>query len=159
MNTLFDTGKFASFSEDGKHRLWLSRFWDLNKPRVMFIGLNPSTANAEIDDNTIKKVIKIARYNGFGGVYMVNLFTFISTDPALLDIKNGNVTWCDGILYAVAEYCSTVVFAWGNFEVMGRDKIVKALFPGAMALHINKNGSPKHPLYCKDETKLIHFKN
>ena len=38
-----------------------------------------------------------------------------------------------------------------------RDKELTQMFPNAMALFINKNGSPKHPLYCKSETKIIKW--
>jgi len=50
----------AKFSEDGRNRYWLSRIWDVNKPCIAFIGLNPSTANAEKDDPTIRRVISFA---------------------------------------------------------------------------------------------------
>ena len=151
------TASKAEFSIDGKHRLSLYREWDINKPSVMFIGLNPSTANATSDDPTIRRVIAMADSWGFGSVYMMNLFTFISTDPKKLNIKNGNLPESNTRLIESSNKCTCVVFAWGNFEVMGRDKEVKKMYPYAMALHINKNGSPKHPLYVKSDTQLIRF--
>lgn len=147
----------ALFSPCQKHRIWLNRVWDRSKPMVLFIGLNPSTANAHKPDNTITKVKKIANYNGFGGFYMMNLFTFISTDPDKLDIKNGNINLADRYLRHIATKCEAVVFAWGAFKVHGRDAEVRSMFPNAFALHINDDGSPKHPLYCKDETLFIPY--
>jgi len=147
----------AQFSDDGKHRILLSRIWDFSKPMIMFIGLNPSTANADNDDPTIMRVKAIAKNLGYGGIYMMNLFTYISTDPKQLDIENGNHPNADELLKSFGAECEKVVFAWGNFNVFDRDKEVKTMFPNAFALNINKNGSPKHPLYCKINTDLIPF--
>jgi hypothetical protein len=160
MSDLFGNVKEAdaAFTDDGIHRIWLSRIWDDQKPKVMFIGLNPSTANAVSDDPTIRKIKKIANHNGFGGVYMMNLFTFISTDPEKLDKENGNIFNADTWLSIISDRCTGVVFAWGSFKVFGRDKEVISLFDEACALKINQNGSPKHPLYCKDKQQIVNFK-
>jgi hypothetical protein len=155
VNLFEDNG--AKFSEDMKHRLMLWRVWDKTKPAVMFIGLNPSTANENTDDPTIRRIKSISYQLGYGGFFMMNLFTFISTDPKKLNIKEGNRLDADLYLKRIAKCCKTIVFAWGNFDVLGRDKEVIEMFPGANALHINKNGSPKHPLYVKSNTQLISF--
>ncbi len=99
----------------------------------------------------------MAKAWGYGGVYMMNLFTFISTDPKKLNISQGNIHNANDWLIDTAKKCDKVVFAWGNFNVFGRDEEVKKLFPFAYALCINKNGSPKHPLYVKSNTELIIF--
>lgn len=147
----------ARFSVCGEHRLWLYRIWDETRPMIMFIGLNPSTANETEDDPTIRRVKAMAKAWGYGGVYMMNLFTYISTDPKKLDIINGNINTADFFLKKLAGKSKDVVFAWGNFNVFGRDTHVKAMFPNAKCLHINKNGSPKHPLYCRTDSQLIDF--
>jgi len=123
----------------------------------MFIGLNPSTANETSNDPTIRRVQSMAKSWGYGGVYMMNLFTFISTDPKKLNIKQGNVHNADNWLIDTAKQSDKVIFAWGNFNVFGRDEEIKKLFPNAYALFINKNGSPKHPLYCKSDIQPIPF--
>lgn len=154
----------ADFSEDGKYRYRLWRIWDASMPLVMFIGLNPSTANETDNDPTIKSVCRIAKNNGYGGVYMMNCFPLVSTDPARLqevydllheeeDIEN--MRW----LLDVRRKCQDVVFAWGNFKIVEqRAKSITGYFKDAKALHVNKNGSPKHPLYCKSDSQLIDFK-
>jgi len=125
----------------------------------MFVGLNPSTANEENNDPTIRSVFRIANNNGYGGFYMTNCFPYISTNPE--DLKDfGNTVLNDQILYKVAAICQHVVFAWGAFPVikdLGRDIEMTGMFPNAKALAINKNGSPKHPLYCKSETALVEW--
>lgn len=155
--------KSAYFSNDRECRYWLYRGWDETLPKVMFIGLNPSTANENDDDPTIRRVCQIAKYNGFGGVYMCNCFPLVSTDPSVLeevykgwhesaDIENMRV------ILEINRRCGDIVFAWGNFKVaIERGMSLAGYFKKAKALHINKNGSPKHPLYCRADTKLILF--
>jgi hypothetical protein len=147
----------AKFTKCGKHRLYLWRIWDERKPLLMFIGLNPSKANAETDDPTIKRIKSICQHNGYGGFYMTNLFTYISTDPNQLDMVLGNHQTSNDILINISGKCQSVVCAWGNFKVMGRDTEVKKMFPQALALHINANGSPKHPLYCKKDSTFVNY--
>jgi hypothetical protein len=165
MSNLFpDEKSGAIFSTCRQFRFALWRIWDEGKPLVMFIGLNPSKANESEPDNTIKRVKAIAEYNGYGGFYMMNCFPLVSTDPGLLyafyetpfydheDIENMRH------LLDVRKKCKDVVFAWGNFkEAKERAKSLTGYFKNAWALEILKDGSPKHPLYCKKETKLIPF--
>ena len=129
----------------------------------MFIGLNPSTANENKNDPTINRVCAIANNNGFGGVYMMNIFPSITAYPeelvSLLDQDAIEENWQE--LQIVSKKCSNVVFAWGNFKQITRGDTIPLmnLFPGAKCLRINKNGSPKHPLYCKADTKFIDYQN
>lgn len=155
----------ASFSDCRQYRYALWRIWDESKPLVMFIGLNPSTASESSDDPTIRRVKSIAKNLGFGGVYMMNCFPLVSTDPSVLesfydagsihDTKDiENMRW---LLY-VSKKCTEIIFAWGNFkEAEGRGQSLAGYFKNAKALHINKNGSPKHPLYCKADIKPVDF--
>lgn len=158
---LFDAEmKGASFSNDRKYRYSLWRIWDKSKPLVMFIGLNPSTANENSDDPTIRSVCRIANNNGYGGIYMLNCWAYISTDPKLIKHNPMSDEWNNNVLIVTAGKCKDVVFAWGDFNIVkdtGRVYELSEMFPRAMALHINKKGSPKHPLYCKSDTKLIPF--
>lgn len=159
-NNLFENNG-AEFSACRRYRYALWRIWDASKPLVMFIGLNPSTANESSDDPTIRRVIAISKNLGFGGVYMMNLFAFVSTDPkALLFNQHEKVGYQNNnYLKQVSQKCDKVFFAWGNFEVNGRDTEVISMFPNAFALFINKNGSPKHPLYCKADIQPVPFSN
>lgn len=151
--------KYAFFSEDRKHRYYLSRVWDDSLPKVMFIGLNPSTANENEDDPTIRRVMAISERLGYGGVYMCNCFSYVSTDPRMLVANNDN-TENDKHLLMVKELVRDVIFAWGNFRVVSdlkRDLEIFDMFPRAMALQVNKNGSPKHPLYVKTDIIPVNF--
>lgn len=154
--------KGADFSEDGLCRYSLWRIWDETKPLAMFIGLNPSTANAETDDPTIRRVKTIAANLGYGGVYMCNCFSYISTNPDMLkDETLETIMQNSEIIKRVADRCKDVFFAWGNFRIVtdaGIDKKLSERFPNAKALFINKNGSPKHPLYCKSNINPVIYR-
>jgi len=139
------------------YRYFLLRQWDENLPKCLFIMLNPSTADASEDDPTIRRVKSMAKSWGFGWVYMLNLFTYISTDPKKLNMSTGNHRDADHYLRDVAYVSATIVAAWGNFKVMGRDTEIKKMLSDMRALKINKNGSPKHPLYCPTQTQLVDF--
>ena len=66
--------KNATFSSCRTYRYSLSRIWDKKKKYVLFVGLNPSTADEEVDDPTIRRCINYAKNWGYGGFLMVNLF-------------------------------------------------------------------------------------
>jgi hypothetical protein len=149
----------AQFSPCRNYRYALWRIWDKDKPKAMFVGLNPSTANETKPDNTIKRVVKIARNWGCGGIYMVNLFSIISADPKILKTCPDPQMENDGWLVEISKKCERVVFAWGAFkEAKGRCNQVIAMFPNAYALEILKDGSPKHPLYCKGDTVPVPYR-
>ena len=159
MKSLFENNG-ALFSDCGKYRYRLWRIWDSSKPAVMFIGLNPSTATANNDDPTIRRVIRFAKDWGYGGVYMMNLFAWVSPYPEDLLTCGDAIGMNDVHLFEVAELCNEhVVFAWGSFKQNKlRAKEVAERFPTAMCLHINKDGSPKHPLYVAANTVPVNFK-
>ena len=172
-NTLFQNNG-ADFSEDKKHRYSLWRIWDEFLPLVMFIGLNPSIANETDDDPTIRRVKRFAADWGYGGVYMMNLFTIISSDPAILwelyDFDKFQQRKAEMLLNEMAltsnhwnlekigGKCEKVIFAWGNFEhAKLREDATVSLFPDAYCLEKNKNGSPKHPLYVRADIVPVKF--
>jgi len=156
-----DVDKGAYFSLCKKHRYALWRIWDRSKPLVMFIGLNPSTANADTNDPTIESVIRLSKNNGYGGCYMMNCWSYISTDPDQLNDLTGadfNFEW----LEKIAEKCQDIVFAWGNFKIVKdhkRDLKLTEMFPDAKCIIKNKNGSPGHPLFKKGNIQFINWNN
>ena len=76
--------KSATFSNCRKYRYALSRSWDEKKKIVLFIGLNPSTADEKKDDPTIRRCINYAQSWGFGGLQVANLFAYRATKPTKL---------------------------------------------------------------------------
>ena len=70
----------ATFSDDRVHRYALWRIWDESLPKVLFIGLNPSTATETKNDPTIRRCMGYAKDWGYGGYIMGNIFAFRSSD-------------------------------------------------------------------------------
>jgi hypothetical protein len=158
MNLFEESG--AEFSPCRKYRYALWRIWDPEAPLAMFIGLNPSTANEVKADPTIMRVSSMVRSWGYGGFYMMNLFALVSPYPDDLKKVADPLGDNDGWIERISQKCQLVVFCWGNFkEAKVRAKAIIDLFPDAHALYINKDGSPKHPLYCPIKTLPIKFQN
>lgn len=144
----------AEFSPDRMHRYALWRHWDESLPVVMFIGLNPSTADERHNDPTVKKCIKYAKSWGYGGVIMSNICAFRATEPEDMKAAQDPVgPENDQWLLKLSDQASLIVAAWGNDgDFMNRGKTVlqilkeKALY----CLMMNKTGHPRHPLFCRD---------
>lgn len=155
--------KGAILSKCKTYRYSLWRIWNDEKPLVYFIMLNPSTADQNVDDKTIRRLIGFAGAWGFGGFYVGNLFGYRATDP---DELKGAVYWKkeivgeenDAHLLNMAKSAETIVFAWGTKGTyMNRDKKVMAMFPKAYCIELSKDGIPKHPLYLDKRLNLIPF--
>lgn len=86
-DTLFDMEqitKAAQLSDCGTYRYRLSRHWDVTRAALVYVMLNPSTADAEVDDQTIKRCMHYARREEFGGIEVLNLYALRSPYPAAL---------------------------------------------------------------------------
>lgn len=150
-----DWNKGAVFSDCRKYRYVLWRIWNKNKPFIMFIGLNPSTANETKDDPTIRRVQKFAFDWGYGGVIMMNLFVYVTSQPEELEKCKGPWWLNNEWLTNIAVICERIIFAWGSFQqAKERAEEVKKMFDG-YALAINKDGSPRHPLYVKKNIEPV----
>lgn len=98
----------AVISDDGRYRYRLWRTWAPELPRMAWIMLNPSTADAEVDDPTIRRCVGFAKREGCGGIEVVNLYAYRSTDPSVLgtvDEKHGDCQCSTGCGFG----CSKVV--------------------------------------------------
>lgn len=151
--------KGAYFNAARTLRWYLYRIWDESKPFVMFIGLNPSSADENENDNTITRVISMAKHHGYGGVYMVNCFPHISTESAFLITDPKTSAFNAYIITQISQKCKDVVLAWGSANRIVNDtdriKHFRVQFPKARVIWLNKDGNPKHPLYCRIESRLI----
>lgn len=151
--------KEAVISDCGIYRYSLTRIWDESKPKVMFIMLNPSTADHEQDDPTIRRCISFAKSWGYGGLYVCNLFAYRATNPAdLLKVDNPfgdkNIWHTRQLLDKVEK----VICAWGNKKIVdkiiGKGNSYENLYFAYETLHyidLSKDGVPKHPLYLKSD--------
>ncbi len=151
--------KSATFSNCRKYRYALSRSWDDKKKIVLFIGLNPSTADEKKDDPTIRRCINYAQSWGYGGLQVANLFAYRATKPTKLRyVENPVGDDNDQQLIKLSKMADLTVAAWGNEGVLfNRDKQVIKLIPNLMCLKINKSGQPAHHLYQKKDIEYISY--
>jgi len=142
--------KHAIISHDDKYRYQLSRIWDEEKPTVLFIMLNPSTADANVDDPTIRRVINFATSWGYGGIFVGNLYAFRSTDPNGLRYID-NPIGDDNLqhIQKLIGLSERVIYAWGNNQT--EPDWLCHLVDTPYCIDISKKGIPKHPLYLKGE--------
>jgi hypothetical protein len=150
--TVVDRG--AVLSPCGRYRYRLWRNWERALPSVVWVMLNPSTADARLDDLTLTKCQGFARRWGFGGVVVVNLYAWRETDPAKLvahaaagvDVVGPDN---DEHLRAVLAGAHLVVCAWGAHPIArARVAAVLAMVPENVAcecLGRTVEGAPRHP--------------
>lgn len=147
--------KSAAISPCGKYRWSLDRIWDQSKPRLVICMLNPSKADADINDPTILRLINFATLWGFGGILVINQYAYRSSSPAVLATLTeceaegsiNYIAWNDALIYA-KKTCGWVLAAWGNGGVnQGRFNFwVEHHEIEMRCLGVTQNGSPKHPL-------------
>jgi len=151
--------RHAEFSPCRRYRYALWRTWDEALPRVMFICLNPSTADEVNDDPTLRRSMGYARDWGYGGVCVANLFAWRATDPAALKAAQDPVgPDNDAWLTRLAGNDGLVVAAWGNHGAwLGRSGQVVKMLRDPHCLQRNRSGEPGHPLYLRRGLRPIPY--
>jgi hypothetical protein len=152
----------AVISQCGVYRYELARIWDADKPLVMVVGLNPSTADAEVDDPTIRRCVGFGRALGCGGLLMGNLYAYRATDPKTLP-RDIALAVGPGNQLALSEMvlrASAVIAAWGAWPVERTlvsilEDMVIATGLTLQCLGTTKDGSPRHPLYLPAAARPI----
>ena len=97
----------------------VSRHWLPAAPVIAFIGLNPSTADEINDDPTVRRCIGFARRWGFGGMYMLNVFGYRSTNPQGIQALQSHRASKRCCFRTTCRRCNMVVACWG---VWGRSR-------------------------------------
>ena len=149
----------AGLSRCGRYRYWLRRHWNPALPQCTFIGLNPSTADAEINDPTLRRCIGFAKRWGYGSLLLVNLFAWRATDPRdLLDAPDPIGPQTNRWLRRATVESDLRVAAWGNGGTLANRayNVDKRLQP-LHCLGITSLGMPRHPLYCSADCTPVHF--
>lgn len=139
----------ATISSCQQYRYELRRIWDDAKPKVMFVCLNPSTADSSADDNTSRVCINYAKRWGYGGLLLANLFAYRSTDPtALFQLDDPVGPENDAWIRKLQDEAKLVVCAWSDLGAhKARDKAVLEILKAPHCLTKLKSGRPGHPLY------------
>jgi hypothetical protein len=150
--------KNATIDPSQQYRYSLTRGWDTEKPKVVFIMLNGSTADAANDDPTLRRCISFAKDWGYGSLEVVNLFGYRTTLPSELKRAEYPVgPENDKYIVAAIKKAQTVVVAWGTHGIyLKRNyKVIQLLAEHnvrPLCLGKTKDGHPKHPLYIKANT-------
>lgn len=149
----------AYISECGTYRYSLTRGWDATLPPLVWMMLNPSTADAEVDDPTIRRVVGFTQRPGcYGAAIVVNLYALrppkpvrLATDPVgpLNDVilKSYGATW-------------DVMAAWGAHAPLRAAQVLMGPLRGRhlFCLGKTKDGFPRHPLYVKADQRFEVFR-
>lgn len=172
----------AQFSvPGGKYRYWLYRDWSDDRPAdstpfavpsqirskrfILWIGMNPSTAQSYVDDPTIRREIEFSRRAGLTRYLKCNVMDYRATHPN--DLRGPGVTPCSdvnrGNIQEWAQAAYGIVACWGKTHKSHRKYIDNVRFDlrrfGAKVVCLGRNsdGSPKHPLYLSGDTSFEPF--
>lgn len=151
------------FSPCRTWRYVLTRRWG-EGPALAVIGLNPSTADEQTDDPTIRRCVGLARRWSYGALVMLNLFAYRATDPADMQ-RAPNPIGPDNDRHIAEQTraAGMVLAAWGVHGEWGQRAVHVQVMLGATygvplhALGWTRAGHPRHPLYVRGDTEPESF--
>lgn len=147
----------SHFSPCRSYRYSLDRIWNSHDPSVLFILFNPSTADETKDDPTLRRCIQFAKNWGYGGLRIVNLYSLRSSNPKRVTLHNApKGPYHHYQFYQSLRDFRDVVCAWG----LNGGPIPSSFFTDShqvFYLGLNKDGSPKHPLYLPASAELLRW--
>lgn len=157
----------AMFSDDGRYRTLMRRWLGDAFPDryLLFIGMNPSTADATVNDPTCGREWTFARREGFDAMVKANVGDYRATHPKML-LEPGVVASSHDNLPAIRRAAADA-----GKVIVCHGKLNRALAPAGAALvealrsdgvdlwcfGTNADGSPKHPLYLRADTPLVRW--
>ncbi|MBV8973177.1 MAG: DUF1643 domain-containing protein [Sphingomonadaceae bacterium] len=157
----------AIFSECRRWRYVLRIVWDVTKPLLVALMLNPSTADEIANDPTVERLERRSRALGFGTLIVINLYAARATDPRHLyrgvdPVGPGNDEALSMVAAELRERGGMLLCGWGAHGArvrLDRPRAVLSLFRGIVphALSVNADGSPQHPLYVAYECRPAPF--
>lgn len=152
----------ALVSPCGAYRYWLRRQWpDGDGKVVCFVMLNPSTADGDVDDPTLRRCMGFARQWGFSTLSVRNLYALRSTNPANLLTHRDPIGPSGDAELAAAASADLVVCGWGTGVkgTLSRSADAVRLMRGKPlhCLGFTLSGSPRHPLYVPKAAELVAY--
>ena len=152
----------AVFDQHRAYRFVLWRFWD-DRPRILFVGLNPSTANELEEDPTVGRLADFAERWAYGGFYLCNVFGQVTPYPTELSLGRALHAANIPAIQMANKLTVASVVMWGdNIQKVenGRSvaEHVKNLVAPSFCFGFTQKGNPKHPLYLNSETELVEYK-
>ncbi len=148
-----DAESTALYSSDARHRYLLTRIWNPEGRRALFVMLNPSTATEVQNDPTVERCERRARALGFGAIRVVNIFAFRATDPKVMRGTPDPVgAFNDQAIAESALWADLILCAWGSHGAhLDRGAAVEAILRASgrplWHLGVTRAGAPRHPLY------------
>ena len=154
---LFLPASSAYLSPCERYRYELTRCW-ANGPIACWVMLNPSTADADVDDPTIRRCIEFSKRWGCGALVVVNLYAWRATNPRDLQRADDPIgPHNDRHIDVATRSADTVVCAWGASANPERAAEVLRLISRPMCLGTTQGGAPRHPLYVHRDTPLVQL--
>jgi hypothetical protein len=143
----------AVISDCGKYRYNLWRRWSAGERIIGWCMLNPSTADALVDDPTVRRCIGFSQDWGYDAMVIVNKYAYRATEPWVLQTIDDPYGPQNGdYLYGAVNLCERIMCAWG---IHGGNTAPIQLAAHARLYHLGrtKGGCPKHPLYLPKTTQ------
>ena len=151
----------ALFSDCGRYRYRLTRTLSGSEGTLLILGLNPSTADASINDPTIRRCIGFGESWGHSKLVVANLFAWRATHPKDLKAAPAPIgPECDRVLKEEAARAARILVAWGvHGSFLHRDRAVLKLLEGQTleCLGKTKGGQPRHPLYIRADQQPLPY--
>lgn len=157
----------ATFSADGRYRQLMRRWTGESFPQryVLFVGMNPSTADATANDPTCAREWTFANREGYSAMVKANVGDYRATDPKML-LMPGVIAVSEANLPAIRRAA-----AGADMVILCHGRLNRALAPAGEALvgalradgitlwcfGTNTDGSPKHPLYLRLDTPIVRY--
>lgn len=147
----------------GTYRYSLTRVLAGDGPPMVYVMLNPSTADADTDDPTIRRCTGFANRENASSYTVVNLYALRATDPRELRKHRSPIgPDNDEAILAASDLVisgrGAIVVAWGP-KPYARERIAhvkRLLHPLPLScLGVAKDGSPRHPLMVRLDQPLI----
>lgn len=148
-----DAASQAEYSECETYRYSLTRVWNPDGARVVYIMLNPSKATEKQNDPTIERCERRARALGFGGFCAVNIFALRETDPkAMREHPSPRGPENDLAITRACHWADTIIAAWGaHGDHLNRgtemQRVLRAAERPIHCLGLTQKSHPRHPLY------------
>ncbi|WP_171122917.1 MULTISPECIES: DUF1643 domain-containing protein [unclassified Ruegeria] len=148
-----DAPSTAVYSDCENYRYSLTRVWDADGRKALFVMLNPSTATEVQNDPTVERCERRARALGFGAFQVTNIFAWRNTDPRKMRAAADPVgPKNDAAILDGVQWADQIIAAWGAHGAhLDRGPAVETLLRGTgqplFHLGLTKDGHPKHPLY------------
>jgi hypothetical protein len=163
LQSLIGIQREAEMSPGGEYRYSLHRWWDPRKLELAWVCLNPSTADASVDDPTVRKIMGFSSRFGYGGFWLFNVFAYRATDPRQLLRPDVEPVGPENTPWQIAERCKkqgdwqVPIVAFGSIHKRLRRQAVEVMRALEIfrCLGLTKDGWPRHPLMLPYSTKVM----